>query len=450
MVQMIKEVYFVHSVDTEGPLYESLEAKFWRIKHIYNIDIENKTEENLKKLRNQEIDLGGIEKEIGEMLSGHLTNYNENWDQISKMHEVLFDEKFRLKNTDSENNPWVFIFLCLDHVGYINNPRKRDLGHHKVFDYYRNLLNNKKVFGDKIFWHFHPMSMFKDAHKCGTSYVNSIHLHEILCKKIIERDFFPSSFRGGFQVERPDSNLFLEQWIPFDITNMSYENNEHLEKTLDFRNGRGGDWRRATTDWVVYNPSHDDYQVKGNCRRFIGRALNVLNRIASINDFEMEKAFNQANNGNTALVGFASHDFRDLSHEVDYLREMINNASKKYPEVKFFYTDTKTAFNKTIWRNQSNIEDPIKLKIDFFDDPSDVPRIVVKCIKGKTFGPQPFLAIEKIDGSFVHDNFDFDLKPQIWHYPFHDDTLPLNKVKRIGVASNDIYGNTDIVKFDIK
>ena len=54
----------------------------------------------------------------------------------------------------------------------------------------------------------------------------------------------------------------------------------------------------------------------------------------------------------------------------------------------------------------------------------------------------------KKDGEFVHDNFDFDLKPQIWHYAFHDDTLPLDKVKSIGVASNDIYGNTDIVKLD--
>ena len=67
------------------------------------------------------------------------------------------------------------------------------------------------------------MSMFKDAHKCGTSYVNSINLHEILCRKIIERNFFPSCFRAGFQAERPDSNLFLEQWIPFGEINMSYE-----------------------------------------------------------------------------------------------------------------------------------------------------------------------------------------------------------------------------------
>ncbi len=446
---MTKHIYFVHAVDTEGPLYESLEAKFNRIKNVYNIDIENKTEENLQKIKNKEIPLGGMENEIAEMLGGHLTNYNDDWDKISKMHHVLFDEKFRINNSDTQGNPWVFSWHCLDHVGYINNPRKRDLGHHKIFDYYQKLIINKKDYGDKIFWHFHPMSMFRDAHKCATSYVNSFHLHEILCRKIIERNFFPSCFRAGFQAERPDSNLFLEQWIPFDITNMSCEDGQHLEDTIDFRNGRSGDWRRATKDWIVYNPSHDDYQLKGNCRRYIGRALNVLNRIASINDNEMEKAFDQANRGIPALVGFASHDFRDLSYEVNYLRDMIKKTSKKYPDVKYFYTDTKTAFNKIIWKKSKNIENKIKLKIDFFNEINDVPRIEVKTLNGKTFGPQPFLAIEKKDGSFVHDNFDFDLKPQIWHYAFHNDTLPLSEVKTIGVASNDIYGNTDIIKLDM-
>ena len=448
MEQMIKEIYFVHAIDTEGPLYESLEAKFERIKSVYNINIKDRTEENLRNIKQKKIDLGGKEEEIASMLSSHLTNYNDNWDKINQMNDTIFDKKFRQEMPDSSGDPWVFSWHCLDHVGYVNNPRKRELGHHKIFDYYQNTLNKKEDYGDKIFWHFHPMSMFRDAHRCATSYVNSFHLHDILCKKIIERNFFPSCFRAGFQAERPDSNLFLEQWIPFDITNMSSEDNQHLENTIDFRNGRSGDWRRATKDWVVYNPSHDDYQVSGNCRRFIGRSLNVLNRIASINDFEMEKAFKQANNGNPALVAFSSHDFRDLSYEVNYLREMINKISKKYTDVKFFYTDTKTAFNKIIWQNNSNTKNSIKLKIEFFNDVSDVPRIAVKCVKGKTFGPQPFLAIEKKDGSFVHDNFDFDLKPQIWHYAFHDDTLPLNEVKRIGVASNDIYGNTDIVKID--
>ena len=74
---------------------------------------------------------------------------------------------------------------------------------------------------------------------------------------------------------------------------------------------------------------------------------------------------------------------------------MIKNITK-YPDVKYFYTDTKTAFNKIIWKKSKNIENKIKLKIDFFNETNDVPRIRVKTIM-KTFGPQPFLAIEKDD-----------------------------------------------------
>ena len=138
------------------------------------------------------------------------------------------------------------------------------------------------------------MSTYNDAHRCATSYVNSPELYQILCRKIIERNYFPSVFRAGFQAERPDSNLFLEQWIPFDITNMSTHNNKDLDMSLDFKFGRSGDWRRAPKDWDIYHPSHDDYQTPGICRRWIGRALNVMNRIASINQKEVDKAFNQA------------------------------------------------------------------------------------------------------------------------------------------------------------
>ena len=76
---MTKEIYFVHAIDTEGPLYESLEAKFERIKNIYNIDIKDKTEENLIRIKNKEINIKGKETEVSQMLSSHLTNYKDNW-----------------------------------------------------------------------------------------------------------------------------------------------------------------------------------------------------------------------------------------------------------------------------------------------------------------------------------------------------------------------------------
>ena len=56
---------------------------------------------------------------------------------------------------------------------------------------------------------------------------------------------------------------------------MSTRDNKDLDLSLDFKLGRSGDWRRAPRNGI-YILSHDDYQTPGNCRRWIGRALNVL------------------------------------------------------------------------------------------------------------------------------------------------------------------------------
>ena len=229
------------------------------------------------------------------MLSSHLTNYNDNWKKIDQMIKNIFSKEFRNNDKDSFGGKWVFNWHCLDHVGFKYNPRKRTLGYHKIFDYYKKVLKKNKYYKDQIHWHFHPMSTYNDAHRCATSYINSPELYQILCRKILERNWFPSVFRAGFQTERPDSNWFLEQWIPFDISNMSTINNKDIDNSIDFKNGRSGDWRRAPKDWSIYHPDHDDYQKKGNCRRWIGRALNVMNRIGSIDQKEMDRAFLQAN-----------------------------------------------------------------------------------------------------------------------------------------------------------
>ena len=444
-----KIVYFVHCIDTEGPLYESLAAKFQRVKDIFNINIKA-SKKNLRKLKLAKIPLKGKEKKIASVLSSHLTNYNSDWSKINNMILRIFSNKFRNTHKDSFGKSWVFNWHCLDHVGYKTNPRIRALGYHKIFDYYTKVLKKYKNYKDKIHWHFHPMSTYNEAHRCATSYVNSPELYQILCRKIIERNYFPSVFRAGFQAERPDSNLFLEQWIPFDITNMSTNNNKDLDLSLDFKLGRSGDWRRAPKDWNIYHPSHDDYQTPGNCRRWIGRALNVKNRIASINQKEIDKAFMQAEKTGYALVGFASHDFRDLEPEVNYLYEMIQKSSKKFKNIKFKFSEAKAAFVDIVKKKESTKIKPLKLDINFFKETKkDFARIEVKAKQGEVFGPQPFLAFKTRKNRFFNDNFDFSKKKNIWNYAFHSDTIPIRDLSAIGVAANDKLGNVHIQRLKV-
>lgn len=334
---------------------------------------------------------------------------------------------------------------CLDHVGFKTNERFRDLGVHRVFDHYRAILKKEKNSPDAIHYHFHYISTYREAHRCATSFLNSAsEFLEVLCRRIIERGWFPSAARAGFQTERPDSHWFLEQWIPFDLTNMAQDDESGLEALADFRRGRSGNWRGAPSDWSLYHPSHDDYRMPGDCRRWIGRALNPLNRVGPLTAPEVEKAFRRADTGLPTLLGVAGHDFRDLGREVDYVRSLIRDVLPKYPRVKFKYAEEVAAFRRAT-KAPRHIQNPLQLEVKLHRAPKDdVPNLDIIVRRGRVFGPQPFLAIETLSGRFIHDNLDLGNKEGLWHYAFHSDTLPLSDVRRIGVAGNDAYGNTSV------
>ena len=442
-----KIVYIVHCIDTEGPLYESLQEKFVFLKELYGVEIAP-TRSNLLKLQQSEIALDGKEHEIAETLSSHRINYKETWDQIDEMLERLKSADFRDRLPDSYGGGWVFNWHCMDHVGYDYNPRRRDIGYHNIFDHYREFIKNSPDGPDAIQWHFHPMSMYREANRNATSYINSPEIYQILCRKIIERRWFPTVFRAGFHVERPDSNWFLEQWIPFDISNLSVEKDLSETQSADHKMGRVNDWGLAPSDWSIYHPSHDYYQKPGNCRRWIARIQTILNRYASIDQGEMDKAFARAQTGQPTIVGLNSHDFRDLEPEVDHARELIAHASKKYPDVKFKYCEGIEAFRNTIW--PEGIKDaPLELEIVYHPESADdVPSIEVITKQGKVFGPQPFLAIKTRSRRFIHDNFDFSSSLDRWFYAFYSNTLSIEDVEQIGVAANNQYGNVCVKVLD--
>ena len=164
----------------------------------------------------------------------------------------------------------------------------------------------------------------------------------------------------------------------------------------------------------------------------------------------MDKAFGRAQKGEPTLVGIASHDFRDIETEVDHVRGLIAESAKRYPDVKFKYCEAVEAFRATLWPEGVSEEG---LELDIVYHPrsaDDVPNIEVITRKGKVFGPQPFLAIQTSSSRFVHDNFDFSPSLDRWFYAFHADTLPIDDVRKIGVAANDKYGNMCVRALDMR
>ena len=435
------KVFIVHCVDTEGPLYESIEETFARIHSIFGVNIEC-TRENLIKLQSGRIDLNGIEDKVKNLVSRKRISTNETWDDIDKMLDNILSNDFRNSFLDSYGNGWVYSWFCLDHVGFSGlNPRRRDSTHHSVFDFYkRRLCETSK---DTIQWHYHPIPVNGNFHSSGITYLNSSNLWEIISRKIIDRFWFPSVYRPGFHAERPDSNWFLEQWIPFDFGNQSTLTHNTSNAQPDLVDGRWGDWRRAPKFWRPYNPSHDDYQVEGSCRRYIFRCLNMEARLREISHKDFYQGFEEAKINGKSCIAFTNHDFRDMTSDILKMQNMIEKVSKDFPDVDFVFTDALTAAQEMV---NSDLEAP-NLDIEFNNLGNNSVKLIVQC-QGKIFGPQPYLAIKTKGGKYLWENFDF-LKDNVWTYIFDEFNSNIDLVEKVGIAANSPSGISEVRVFEI-
>lgn len=430
-------VQVVHCIDTEGPLHESLAATFERLRAIFGLDLEP-DRATLERLRRQEIDLGGIEAEVAKVISPELSRYNDTWTGLDEMLRDIMAPTYRQRMVDSFGGGWIYNWFCLDHVGFTANPRRRDMGFHNIFDHYAEMIRETGSSGDAIHFHHHPLAPSREAHRCATHFfAHTPMVFEILARDVIERMWFPSCYRPGFHVIRPDSAWFLEQFIPFDFSNQSTDEDYSLQR--DLAAGRFGDWRRAPRSWTPYHPDHDDYQTPGQCRRWTARCLNVGTRLRLLQEADVEQAFQQAEAGEPVVLAFTNHDFRDMRPDIERVRGLLAAASARHPGVKWRHAEARDAMRDALDLAQP---EPLALDISFADN-----RMTVTA-RGRTFGPQPFLALKTRDGRYFHDNLDIQQPFQNWTYVFDADTFTLDALSAIGVAACDAVGNVAVAVHD--
>lgn len=433
-----KILFVVHCIDTEGPLNETLNATFERVKSIFNIDIEPSTE-NLLKLQNKLLPLNGLEADVSKCIAPELLKYNKNWYEIDEMLEELLSKKFRNRTLDDFGGGWKYSWHCMDHIGLNANPRHKVFGYGNIFRHYRNKIKEKGDFGDEINWHFHPLSLTRHPLHAATSYVNNYtDLLQIISRRIIDESWFPVVNRPGFHAERPDSHAFMEQWIPFDYANQYSIDNENQP---DVSEGRFGDWRRASASWRGYHPSHDDYQTEGSCKRKIFRCLNIGTRLRLLAQEHIREAFSEANASGAAIVAFADHDYRDIRPDVLRVQEMLGNVRKEYPNVKIKYAGAQEAA-KQLSDNPQAISPELGLELIG-------NKLFVNLIAGQIFGSQPYLAIKTKEQNYYHDNFDVVEPNSKWSYTFDEYTLDLNVLEQVGVGSAGRYGGHTVVKLNL-
>lgn len=436
-----KPVYVVHCVDTEGPLYESVDVTFERLRAIFQIELEPSAE-LLYLLQEGKVDLGGIEAAVQKVVDPHLLAYNDTWDKVDAMLTQLIGGPFRKKVCDSAGAGWVYNWFCVDHVDYDLNPRRRDMGYHNIFEHYRQLIRETDSAQDGLHFHYHPHSFRREAHRCATHWWSSSDsLHQILSRRIIDHHWFPAAHRPGFHVIRPDSHWFLEQHIPFDFSSQAMADLGVDTAQFGLLGGRFGDWRRAPVTWVPYHPSADDYQVPGTCRRWIARCLNVGTRYRLLSEQDVRQAFMEAADGKPVVLAITNHDFRDMRSDVDETRALLQGVAADFPDVPFLFCEAITAMRSAL--NLTPLPPcELELTIQRVGDSTHV--LKVQSVT-PTFGPQPWLALKTAAGTYHFDNFDIDTPFHQWQYVFDEETFALSAVDAIGVAANNAFGTTTVV-----
>lgn len=442
-------VHIVHHVDTEGPMHEPLDELFERIENTlgYPLDLDPNTD-NLKKLQSPEFTFRNKETDVllKKLVDPGLISFKKDWKEVEEMLDRILTTDYRNRFRDSFGNGWKYNWHLLDHVGFETNPRFRLLGFSTIFKLYRDKLNSLNISEDSLQWHFHPVPFNKAAHTSAISYMNSAGvLQEVMCRRLIDYNWFPVVNRAGFHTVRPDSNWWLEQWIPFDASNQAMtDNNSGFNDNI---NGRFGDWRGAPDDWSLYHPDWSDWRKQGNMKRTISRCLNLNTRFRNIDKNELRRAFRLAQSGGKDVyVGITNHDFREMSVEMEDFYDLLKQVAGEFTDVSYAFSDSINAFRKCIGYSEDEIH---RNKLDFeITLVENTLKVQVK--NGSLFGPQPFIGILTLDGKYITDNFNFgEIGSKAYYYTFDFLTLPLENIKSIAVASNDIYGNTCIKRIDL-
>ena len=433
---MKKTLLFVHAVDTEGPISETLEDTFERLRLIFGVNLKP-SDKMLEQLQQMKIDLRGKEAVVADCISPKRLSLFNNFEAIDSMLDRLFDQNFRYRLKDDFGKPYRFSWFCIDHVGFESNPRLRLLGYHAILHHYiERIRGTSEYFGDTVQWHYHSVPFNRTAHCFGLNW-NFTNCHiEIFARRLIDYGLMPSAYRPGGWIERPDMNTWLEQWIPFDYGNNSL--NKPIQQP-DYKSGRFADWSRATFSWCGYHPSFRDYQVAGELKRTIFRCLSLDARVGSISEADIELAYEEAMQGKRPILSVTNHDNRDMVPEIEHFWSIIKNIARKFPHVQLKHCDEITAARESL---SLRFLPELKLQIRW-----DENTLFVKS-NHDIWGPQPFLAMKTLDGRYLHDNMAFH-GDRLWSYTFDWMTIPKNALDTVALGSHDSYGNTIVVRLNM-
>lgn len=185
------------------------------------------------------------------------------------VYDVMNDD-FRSRYVDSYGGHLKFSFFVMTAEPFCESSNS-DCD--AVFTAMENFSGDVVNYGDELGWHYHhfawlPSTLDPEDHHWsqiatfnGTEYGHGTDIEQ--CEKtlnhlLIDKNFFPATFRGGWTWENTDFSNWLNEIIPFDFSSISPYGTPAVPATYPFWNYY--DWSTAPQGWGYYHPSSNDYR----------------------------------------------------------------------------------------------------------------------------------------------------------------------------------------------
>lgn len=297
----------------------------------------------------------------------YLDEYSNAPGQESSVGQV-FNSAFRASHVDSYGNSFKVTWLVeMDYLisqanfVFSDGTSAGVSGYAAIRDILMQNWGNKiQTYGDSIEYHHHVIVYQDGSWKfpSGDVGVSYDYQAEALSHAIIDRGFYPSVYRAGWNTMSPGLSSWLEEYIPFDYTSAT-----------------------PSGSWYPTHPAGMDRWIISSQERTSQEGVNAA--------FEYAKA-----NG-ASIYSFWCHDRDDLAGLIDDLQAYINNAmsNSAYSGVTFKYVTAKVA-----------MQNILKLT----DNTSPTFEVTSNSNGGYTiksseplWNDSPFVALKYVDGSYL-------------------------------------------------
>lgn len=340
----------------------------------------------------------------------------------------VMSESYRNALRDSLGNPIKFTWYMQTGSLYAAGTDSGALLPYELMEDYHG--DAVKRWGDEMAYHYHSW-IWSDPNGDGRYYWNQApdfsycrdDFDQTMYRMLIDRGFYPSSFRSGWHYMDNEWQRYLDELMPYRFENdwpaYRVDPDEPVDNVYD--------WRRASSDWVPYHPDPNDYQSPGTLRGWDSRSKYINGATTAI----LTDAFYKALYGQPQLLTLFSHlKEADFPEQVTALHQRLMALHSSIPLVEFEYLTGRECMLK--WRNGADVTPPT---VQITTEDSDAIRTAALQFDEEIYQLQPFVARRGADGSYTRLECT-PAGPNRWQFEFTPaDTLT------VAVGATDWFGN---------